>query len=85
VRALVAAQRLLKADPGRAAEIGARRFPAREAGLIAGIVARDLPYYDAAIAPAGLAAVNEFARAMSLVDEDADYRRVVAAEFADLW
>ena len=85
VRALVAAQRLLKADPGRAAEIGARHFPAREAGLIAGIVARDLPYYDAAIAPAGLAAVNEFARAMSLVDEDADYRRVVAAEFADLW
>jgi ABC-type nitrate/sulfonate/bicarbonate transport system substrate-binding protein len=84
-RALVAAQRLLKADPGRATEVGRKRFPEREAGLIAGIVARDLPYYDATITPAALEAVNAFARAMSLVDEEADYRAVVAAELAGLW
>src|SRR5204862_193964 len=49
VRALVATQHALKADVSRAAEVGAKRFPPREAGLIAGIVRRDLPFYDAAI------------------------------------
>ena len=47
VRALVAAQNVLKADVSRATEVGHKRFPPREAGLIAGIVARDLPFYDA--------------------------------------
>lgn len=85
LRALIATQQALCADPSRAAEVGERRFPAREAGLIAGIVARDLPYYDATIRPQSLAAVNEFARAMSLVDGDASYPDVVAAELSNLW
>ncbi len=42
-----------------------RRFPPREAGLIAGIVARDLPYYDAAIAERSVPAINRFARCMA--------------------
>ncbi|HEX3882820.1 MAG TPA: ABC transporter substrate-binding protein [Stellaceae bacterium] len=76
-RALVGAQNALKADVSRATEVGRKRFPDREAGLIAGIVARDLPYYDAAIAPAQLAAVNTFAEAMSLVDGEASYSDIV--------
>ena len=76
-RALVAAQNALKADVSRATEVGRKRFPEREAGLTAGIVARDLPYYDAAIAPAQLAAVNTFAEAMSLVDGEAPYSEIV--------
>jgi ABC-type nitrate/sulfonate/bicarbonate transport system substrate-binding protein len=85
LRALVAAQNALKADVGRATEAAARRFPPRETGLIATIVARDLPYYDAAISPASLAAVNDFARAMSLVDGDASYRDIVPTEFSEFW
>src|SRR5512138_2984228 len=49
LRALVATQNALKADVSCAAEAGAKRFPPRETGLIAGIVERDLPFYDAAI------------------------------------
>ena len=52
MRALVATQNALKADPSRATEVGEKRFPPREAGLIAGIVERDLPFYDAAISEA---------------------------------
>jgi ABC-type nitrate/sulfonate/bicarbonate transport system substrate-binding protein len=76
-RALVAAQNALKADVSRATEVGRKRFPEREAGLIAGIVARDLPYYDATITPAQLAAVNRFAEAMSLVDGEPSYTDIV--------
>ncbi len=85
VRALVAAQQALKADVTRATEVGRRRFPPRETALIAGIVRRDLPFYDTAISPASLEAVNEFARAMSLVDGDAPYQDVVATQFSHLW
>jgi NitT/TauT family transport system substrate-binding protein len=85
VRALVAAQRLLKADVSQATAVGERRFPPREAGLIARIVERDLPFYDATITPRSLAAVNSFGRRMSLVDDDPRYDEVVATQFSHLW
>ncbi len=85
VRALVAAQRLLRADVARAGEVGQKRYPPREAGLIAGIVERDLPFYEAAIRPGSVRAVNRFAIAMSLLDEDVAYERIVATQFSDLW
>ena len=56
LRALVAAQNALKADVTCATEVGEKRFPPREAGLIAGIVERDLSFYDAAIDPRSIAA-----------------------------
>lgn len=85
VRALVAAQAMLKADVSRATEAAAKRFPPRETGLIAGIVERDLPYYDATIRPQSIAAVNDFARWLSLLDEDVPYEQIVATQFAPLW
>ena len=85
VRALVATQQALKADVARATEVGNKRFPPREAGLIAGIVERDLPFYDAAISEASVAAINDFARHMSVLDEDVPYSEVVATRFRDLW
>jgi ABC-type nitrate/sulfonate/bicarbonate transport system substrate-binding protein len=85
VRALVATQHALKADVSRATEVGNKRFPPREAGLIAGVVERDLPFYDAAISEASVAAINEFARHMSVLDEDVPYSEVVATRFRDLW
>src|SRR4029077_13148652 len=57
LRALVATREGLKAASGRASEVGARRFPPREAGLIAGIIARDLLFYDAAISEKSVAAI----------------------------
>jgi ABC-type nitrate/sulfonate/bicarbonate transport system substrate-binding protein len=85
IRALVAAQNVLKADVSRATEAGAKRFPPRETGLIAGIVARDLPFYDAAISEHSVAAINDFARHMSILDEDVSYSDIVAVQFRDLW
>lgn len=85
VRALVAAQNILKANVSRAEEAAQKRFPPRETGLIAGIVERDLPYYDAAIEPHSVTAINGFARWLSLLDDDVPYEEIVATEFAPLW
>ena len=85
LRALVATQQVLKADVSRATEVGEKRFPPREAGLIAGIVERDLPYYDAAIGERSVAAINRFAQSMGVLDRDVPYGEVVATQFRDLW
>jgi ABC-type nitrate/sulfonate/bicarbonate transport system substrate-binding protein len=49
VRALVKTQAALKADPSLATGIGRKLFPPSEAELIAELIRRDLPYYDASI------------------------------------
>lgn len=85
MRALVAAQEALKAAPSRAAAAATSRFPAREAGLIAGIVARDLPYYDAAIGETSVAAINDFARWLGILDGEVPYSEIVATQFRYLW
>jgi NitT/TauT family transport system substrate-binding protein len=85
VRALVAAQNALKRDVSLATEVGKRRFPPREAGLIAQIVARDLPFYHAAISRRTIAAINDFARRVGILDGDAPYDEIVATRFRDLW
>jgi len=85
LRALVKAQHLLKKNPGRATEVGEKRFPPREAGLIARIIERDLPFYDPEIRPHSITAVNDFARWLSLLDEDVRYEQIVATQFRELW
>ena len=85
LRALVAAQTLLKADPAHAAEVGEKRFPPREAGLIAGIVRRDLPFYDAAITEKSMSAINAFARGVGVLKGDVPYADIVATQFRGLW
>src|SRR6516164_562909 len=49
VRALVRTQAALKENVARATEVGRRLFPPNEAELIAELIRRDLPYYDASI------------------------------------
>ena len=83
--ALVAAQADLKADPSRATLVGEKRFPPRETKLIAQIVARDLPYYDAAISEGSIAGLAGFTRALGILNRKVDYRDVVATEFSQLW
>jgi NitT/TauT family transport system substrate-binding protein len=85
LRALVDAQADLKADAGRATLVGEKRFPPRETGLIAQIVKRDLPYYDAAISETSIAGVMSFARGLGILDRDVAYGDVVATQFSHLW
>ena len=85
LRALVDAQADLKADASRATLVGEKRFPPRETGLIAQIVARDLPYYDAAIAKKSIAGTVGFARALGILNRDVDYGDIVATQFSHLW
>jgi len=85
VRALVATQRALRHEVSRATEVGDKRFPPREAGLIAGIVHRDLPFYDASISPDSIAAINAFARDMGVLAGDVPHDRIVATQYCPAW
>jgi NitT/TauT family transport system substrate-binding protein len=85
VRALVATQSALRQDAESATEVGQKRFPPREAALIVGIVRRGLPFYDASISEASVAAVNEFAQDMGVLADDVAYDRIVATRFSHLW
>jgi NitT/TauT family transport system substrate-binding protein len=84
VRAIVRTHAALKADVGRATTIGRKLFPPAEAELIAELIRRDLPYYDARISRDFVAGMNAFARDLGILEGDVPYERVVAAEFADL-
>jgi NitT/TauT family transport system substrate-binding protein len=85
IRALVACQRALRQEPSRAAEVGRRRFPPREAELIVPIVERDLPFYDAAIPEAVLAGITDFCCRMGVLTRRVPYAEAVAMQFRDLW
>jgi ABC-type nitrate/sulfonate/bicarbonate transport system substrate-binding protein len=87
VRALVAAQQALRHEPELARDIGRRLFPAMEAELIADLIRRDAPFYDATITPETVSSLNEFARAEGLAPGDTPivYEDVVATQFAPLW
>jgi NitT/TauT family transport system substrate-binding protein len=78
VRAIVATQRALINDVTLATKAGRALFPAAEAELIADIVRRDLPYYDPAITPEFVAAMNQFARDVGILEGDVAYENVVA-------
>ena len=77
IRALKAAQQILKRDPGRATEIGRKLFPATEASLIAELVRRDAPFYDPEISPGAVESMNRFARALGLLSTTVRYEDVV--------
>ena len=85
VRAIVRTQRALREAPERATEVGRRLFPPAEAELIAELIRRDLPYYDPAIAPASVSALNNFARSAGLLAAPVPYEQVVATQFVHLW
>ncbi len=85
VRAVVKVQRALKKEPGRATEVGRRRFPPDAAEIIAPLVERDLPFYDPVISEAAVATMNRFAQAIGLLAGPVPYEHVVATRFRDLW
>lgn len=85
VRAVVKAQRALKADPSLATPIGRRLFPPLEAEIIAELIERDAPFYDARISPETIVRLNRFAQDIGLLSGPAPYERVVATQFAKFW
>jgi NitT/TauT family transport system substrate-binding protein len=85
IRAIVKTQAALKDDVSRATEVGRRLFPPEEAGLIAELIRRDLPYYDPSISPSCVAGMNQFARDIGILQGEIPYEKVVATQFAELW
>jgi NitT/TauT family transport system substrate-binding protein len=85
VRAIVKTQAALKADVARAAAVGKKLFPPSEAALIADLIRRDLPYYDATLSRGFIAGMTAFARGQNILDGDVTYEQAVAAQFAPLW
>jgi ABC-type nitrate/sulfonate/bicarbonate transport system substrate-binding protein len=85
VRAIVKAQKALAADPSRATGIGERLFAPEAASLIAGLITRDAPFYDATISAEAVNGINKFALANGLLPEPLPYDRLVASQFRHLW
>jgi len=85
VRAIVKAQQALRADPSLATEVAERLFPPDEVPLIAGLIARDTPFYDAAITHEAIDGLNKFAKAEGLIAAPVAYETLVATQFRDLW
>jgi ABC-type nitrate/sulfonate/bicarbonate transport system substrate-binding protein len=85
VRAIVNTHAALKGDPARATEVGRKLFPPSEAELIAELIRRDLPYYDASVSRTFVAGMNQFSRAVGILTGDVVYEDIVATQFAPLW
>jgi ABC-type nitrate/sulfonate/bicarbonate transport system substrate-binding protein len=77
VRAVMGAQKALKEDPNRATEVGRKLFPPTEASLIAELIRRDLPFYDAQISRQAVDSMNRFAQDIGLLSKPVHYRQVV--------
>lgn len=85
IRAVRAAQKALRADPSLATGIGEKLFPADEAPLIATLIERDAPFYDAVITREAIDGVTKFVKEFGLIDRLIPYDEMVATEFSALW
>lgn len=85
VRAIVKTHSALRTDPSRATAVAQKLFPASEAALIAGLIARDVPCYDASISPEFVAAMNRFSRDAGILTGNPGYDDIVATRFSQLW
>jgi ABC-type nitrate/sulfonate/bicarbonate transport system substrate-binding protein len=85
VRAIVKAQKALKADPSLATGIAEGLFHPEEVPLIAALIARDAPFYDASISRKAVDGLNKFANAIGLISKPVPYDHLVASQFSRLW
>ena len=85
VRAIVSVQQTLRENPARAKEVGDLRFPSAEAGIITGLIERDLPYYDPSISEESVGQMNRFAQSVGMLSKPVSYEQVVATQFKELW
>ncbi len=85
VRAIVKAQKALRADPSLARQVGLRKFPKDAAELIANVVTRDAEFYDPAISEESIAKMNRFAESVGQLTAPVKYEDVVAVRYRELW
>lgn len=86
VRAIVATQKALQADPSLAKKVGDELFPGEEeAEVMPILIARDAPFYDAAISLDVVDGLNKFAMANGLIDKPLALEDIVAKRFSHLW
>ncbi|MBN9082397.1 MAG: hypothetical protein BGP04_07315 [Rhizobiales bacterium 62-17] len=83
VRAIVATQKALQADPSLAKKVGDELFPGDEADLMPTLVSRDAPFYDATITPEAVDGLNTFAMANGLIEQPLAYEQIV--RFSPHW
>jgi ABC-type nitrate/sulfonate/bicarbonate transport system substrate-binding protein len=84
-RAVMRAQRELRASPELATKVGRSLFPDMEAGLIAGLIERDLDFYEPALTPEMLAGLARFAESAGLTDAAPGPDVLVPATIRRLW
>lgn len=86
VRAIAKVHRALKADVSLATRVGTKLFPEKEAGLIATLIERDLPFYGTTISEDSVTGMNGFADRAGLLDGGpVPFDEIVAAQYRDLW
>jgi NitT/TauT family transport system substrate-binding protein len=85
VRAIVKTQESLKKDVSRATEVGEKLFSPEEAVMIADVIERDLPFYDASVSPESVTGMNAFSRDVGLLQGDVPYEQVAATQLKDSW
>jgi NitT/TauT family transport system substrate-binding protein len=85
IRALVNTQKAIKQNVRLATDVGRKWFPEFEASLIAAVVERDLPFYDATISRETFEATSRFGQAAGLSKQPGVYEDAVATQFRDLW
>jgi ABC-type nitrate/sulfonate/bicarbonate transport system substrate-binding protein len=85
VRAIVRTHAALRNDLTLATKVGRKLFPREQADLIAELIRRDLPYYDASISPSFVAHMNQFAQDLGLLSGPVPYERVVATQCSEFW
>ncbi|HUC51499.1 MAG TPA: ABC transporter substrate-binding protein [Xanthobacteraceae bacterium] len=85
VRAIVRAQKALQANPGLSTAIAKRLFHPEEVPLIAGLIERDAPFYDAHISPEAIDGLNRFAHGIGLISAPIPYEHLVASQFSRFW
>jgi NitT/TauT family transport system substrate-binding protein len=84
-RAIIRAQRLLRADPQRATEAVTGLFPALETSMIAELVRRDAPFYDPAISADSARQLARFGRRTNLITTAPACDQLVTPHFRHLW
>ena len=84
-RAIIAAQLALKKDPALATAAAKNLFPPAETAMIAELVRRDTPYYDAAISRQKIDALNAFSTSLGLLSHAPAYEALVPDICRAVW
>ncbi|HXV49997.1 MAG TPA: ABC transporter substrate-binding protein [Candidatus Binatia bacterium] len=85
VRAIVKAQKALRADPTLARQVGLKKFPKDAAELIANVIARDTQFYDPVITDEMILKMNRFAQSVGHLSGPVPYEDVVAVRYRESW